>query len=51
MAESTTGRSNGALYFIVGALVVAVVGLGVLYFSGTFGSDTKKLEISIGKGK
>lgn len=51
MADSTTGRPNGGLYFIVGALAVAVVGLGFLYFNGNFGSDTKKLEISIGKDK
>ncbi|MEM5518886.1 hypothetical protein WNY37_18145 [Henriciella sp. AS95] len=26
--------SNGALYFIVGALVVAVIGFGIWYFAG-----------------
>ena len=51
MAETTSGRSNSALYFIVGILTAAVVVLGFLYFNGTFGSDTKKLEISIGKEK
>lgn len=33
MAE-TTQSGNGALWFIVGALVVAVIGFGVWYFAG-----------------
>ncbi len=51
MAEKASPRASGALYFIVGALLVAVVGLGFLYFNGNLGSDTKKLEISIGGEK
>ncbi|MEQ8558554.1 MAG: hypothetical protein RIB03_09590 [Henriciella sp.] len=33
MAENTQ-NGNGALWFIVGALVVAVIGFGVWYFAG-----------------
>ncbi len=34
MASETGGSSNGFLYFIVGALLVAVVGFGIMYFNG-----------------
>jgi hypothetical protein len=33
MATGTSGRSNGFLYFIVGALVVGVIVLGVMFFN------------------
>ncbi|MEQ9316448.1 MAG: hypothetical protein RLN72_11400 [Henriciella sp.] len=32
--SETTQSGNGALYFIVGALVVAVIGFGIWYFAG-----------------
>ena len=40
--------SNGALYFIVGALVVAVIGFGIWYFAGqpAAGGDSD-LSISV----
>lgn len=34
MATETSGSSNGFLYFIVGALLVGVVVLAVMFFSG-----------------
>jgi len=33
MATGRSGRSNGFLYFIVGALVVGVIVLGVMFFN------------------
>jgi NADH:ubiquinone oxidoreductase subunit 2 (subunit N) len=33
MATGTSGSSNGILYFVVGALVVAVIVLGVMFFN------------------
>ena len=33
MATGTSGSSNGFLYFIVGALVVGVIVLGVMFFN------------------
>lgn len=49
MAESS--GSNTGLYFIVGVLVAAVAVLAVLYFTGTFGGGTKKLDVNIKKGQ
>jgi hypothetical protein len=41
MAESSSGN-NGALYFIVGGLVVVMAGMAYLYFgSHIYGSNTK----------
>ncbi len=34
MATESGGNSNCFLYFIVGALVVVVVGFGIMYFNG-----------------
>ena len=34
MANETTSGSNGFLYFIVGALLVAVIGFGILSYTG-----------------
>lgn len=43
-----TGKSRGGLYFIVGALVVAVIVLGFFMFGGGFGrSDTKQIDLKI----
>ena len=42
--------SNGALYFIVGALVVAVIGFGIWYFAGqpaANGGGDADLSISV----
>jgi hypothetical protein len=44
MATETSGNSNGFLYFIVGALVVAVVGFGIMYFNGGFGQPQTPVE-------
>ena len=47
MAEST-GNSNGGLYFIVGALVVAVLVIGFFAFGGSFGGGSShKLDVTI----
>ncbi|MEX1107423.1 MAG: hypothetical protein WEC00_00800 [Dongiaceae bacterium] len=43
MAENTEGKSNNALYFIVGGLVVLVAVLAYLFLggdTGDMGSDT-----------
>jgi hypothetical protein len=45
MAEGT-GNSNGGLYFIVGALVVAVLVIGFFAFGGSFGGS-HKLDVTI----
>jgi len=37
MATETSGNSNGFLYFIVGAMLIALVVLGIMYFNGGFG--------------
>ena len=43
-----TGKSRGGLYFIVGALVVAVLVIGLFVFGGTLGgSNTKRIDIKI----
>jgi hypothetical protein len=47
MAEST-GNSNGGLYFIVGALLVAVLVIGFFAFGGSFGGGSShKLDVTI----
>jgi hypothetical protein len=47
MAEST-GNSGGGLYFIVGALVIAVLVIGYFAFGGSLGGgSTKKLDVTI----
>lgn len=40
MAEQTRGSGNG-IYFIVGALVVAVLVIGYFVFGGNFGRSDK----------
>lgn len=48
MAE-TTQSNNGFLYFLVGALLVAVIGFGIWYFAGqpTSGAGEPDLSISV----
>ncbi len=49
MAENSQS-GNGALYFIVGALVVAVIGFGIWYFAGqpsSSGGGDADLSISV----
>lgn len=50
MAENTQS-GNGALWFIVGALVVAVIGFGIWYFAGqpssATGSQDSDVSISV----
>jgi hypothetical protein len=48
MAEGGSGGSNGVLGVLVGALIVIVVGGGILYATGTIGghkSTTLKVEM------
>lgn len=45
--SETTQSSNGALYFIVGALVVAVIGFGIWYFAGQPASGSGDADLSI----
>ncbi|MGE0733245.1 MAG: hypothetical protein AB7G15_00280 [Alphaproteobacteria bacterium] len=43
-----TGKSRGGLYFIVGALLVAVLVIGFFVFGGNFGSSsTKQIDLKI----
>lgn len=43
-----TGKSRGGLYFIVGALVVAVLVIGFFVFGGNLGTkDTKQIDLKI----
>ena len=37
MATESSGSSNGFLYFIVGAMLLALVVFGFMYFNGGFG--------------
>ena len=46
MAENTQS-GNGALWFIVGALVVAVVGFGVWYFAGQPAATSGDADLAI----
>ncbi|WP_018148381.1 hypothetical protein [Henriciella marina] len=49
MADNTQS-GNGALYFLVGALLVAVIGFGVWYFAGQPSSgagDEADISISV----
>ena len=39
--------SNGALYFMVGALVVAVIGFGIWYFAGQPAASGGDADLSI----
>ena len=39
MAGEARGGSNGFLYFIVGALLIAVIGLGVAFYNGGVGQS------------
>lgn len=52
MATESSGNSNGFLYFIVGALVVSMIVLGVLFFNGSIGgapaSPTERAADAIG---
>ena len=40
-----SGGGNGFLYFIVGALLVAVAVLGVLYYNGSLGQSREDVAI------
>lgn len=48
MADNTQS-SNGFLYFLVGALLVAVIGFGIWYFAGqpSAGGGDADLSISV----
>jgi hypothetical protein len=46
MAEQSSGSGNNFLYFVVGALVVAVAVIGYFYFDGHKSSDVNlKVEV------
>lgn len=49
MADSanTSSGNNNALYFIVGAMFVAIVVLGFMVFNGNLGGDRDKVDITI----
>jgi hypothetical protein len=47
MAEQSSGGAGGGLYFVVGALVVAVAVLGYLVFGGQVGGSGKKIDVTI----
>ncbi|MAI90794.1 hypothetical protein [Ponticaulis sp.] len=47
MAENTSNGGNGAIYFIVGALVAVVIGFGVYYFGGMEGTPSDDADFSI----
>jgi len=52
MATESSGNSNGFLYFIVGALVLGMIVLGVMYFNGGLGnapaSPTERAADAVG---
>lgn len=43
----TTQSNNGFLYFLVGALLVAVIGFGIWYFAGQPAADNGDADLSI----
>lgn len=47
MAENTTQKSGSGLYFVVGALVVAVLVVGFVAFGGKLGGGSDKINITI----
>lgn len=48
MAEgNSAGNSNGGLYFIVSALVVAVLVIGYFTLGGSLGGSHKTLDIKV----
>ncbi|HJQ60839.1 MAG TPA: hypothetical protein VJ890_28300 [Vineibacter sp.] len=47
MAEQSSGGLGGGLYFIVGAVVVAVAVLGYVVFGGQGAGGGKKIDITI----
>ncbi len=47
MANNSSGGNNGFLYFIVGALVVAVIGFGVVQFTDIGGPADDGADFSI----
>lgn len=52
--EKNTGSGNGFLYFIVGAMVVAVIGIGYVVLSGNVpggGEEKMKIELKTEGGK
>ncbi len=46
MADNTQS-SNGFLYFLVGALLVAVIGFGIWYFAGQPSASSGDADLSI----
>ncbi len=44
MPTESSGSSNGFLYFIVGALVVGMIVLAVMFFNGGFGAPATPME-------
>lgn len=48
MAAPTGSRGNSVAYFIIGAVVAAIVGYGIYYFTeGPGGEKSADVEISI----
>lgn len=41
------GRTGNGLYFIVGALVVAVMVVGFVAFGGSFGGGSRTVDVTI----
>jgi len=46
--SGSNANNNGFLYFLVGALLVGVIGFGVYYFTQDNSADAD-LEISVGE--
>ncbi|MDF1681819.1 hypothetical protein [Ponticaulis sp.] len=47
MANNNSNSGNGAIYFIVGALVAVVAAFGVYYFGGLEGTPSDNADFSI----
>lgn len=47
MAYNNPNGGNRAIYFIVGALVVAVIGFGIYYFGGYAQQDQADISITM----
>lgn len=49
MADSTNARdgNNNALHFVGGAMLVAIIVLGIIFFNGNLGGDHDKVDVTI----
>jgi hypothetical protein len=47
MADDSSGSGSGFMGVIIGALLIAVIALGVFAYTGGFGGNTRTAEVKI----